>query len=114
MAKNSLVQTLDRIPPFVCYVLLRKEFTSLRAKHRWVAKKSKLSAKTVDRIYRRKTWGRLRVDVVMRFSEACGVNLLKPKSKLAYLAEEMQKDRPLEHLPLEQLRSFVKLTEEKK
>lgn len=63
-----------------------------------IAKKSGLSAGTIKFISRQRTWARIKVENAVRFSEACGVDLLRQKRSREYLRVAMKLPGGLAHI----------------
>ncbi len=58
-----------------------------------ISKASGLSVGAVSEISRRKNWNGMRIEVIVAFAEACGVNLLKPERHIRYM-----QNRKMAHL----------------
>jgi hypothetical protein len=81
----TLLEVANRFPPIACRYLARKDHGWTAMSHRDLASASGLSKTKVAELSLRKTWDGVPIDVVVRFSLACGVDLMRPKRTLAYL-----------------------------
>lgn len=99
----NLFEIADRFPPNICRLVARvKSGRMHRPKtDREIAQDSGLSRSYVGHLALRRTWKGIPIDVVVRFSTACGVNLKRPgrtrqflrKGKRAYLRTATFKQR---------------------
>lgn len=103
--KATLLDQIDQIPPCLCRLFARKlkpkSKRSRRSKDRRskkqrgypsvaksineIAAESGLSRKKTGWISRQSSWISVNVGEMMAFSNACGVDLLRPRSKLDHL-----------------------------
>jgi hypothetical protein len=81
----NLLQLADRFPPAVCRYLARKDHGHSPMSHRDIAKASGLPKTKVAELSLKKSWKGVPIDVVVRFSSACGVDLLRSKKTLSYI-----------------------------
>lgn len=82
-----IFETAEKFPPCVCRLAARK-------KNGWrpmscldIARAAKLSKSYVAYLSTKTTWKGVPIDVVERFSKACGVDLISPKAVLDYFRE---------------------------
>lgn len=103
---QSLLERLDKLPPFVVYALARKhgrtpmDFNTL-------LKASNLTERTFSRIASRSTWKGVKIEQVDAFCSACRIDPFSAKKHLAFLSRSMARNRPLPHLPIRRLRTFA-------
>lgn len=103
---QTLLDRLEKIPPFVVYALARKrghksiDFNTIMAK-------SSLTGRTLSRIANRTTWRGLKIEQIDAFCTACRVDPFAAKKHLAFLNRSMTSDKPLPHLPVRRLRIFA-------
>ena len=85
MAQFSLniVKQFDRLPPYLCRVLARKDRKALTNSE--VSRISGLTVKRVGEIARLKSWGSVPLSQISAFSRACGVDLLNQSNVRKYL-----------------------------
>ncbi len=81
----SLLQRLDRMPPFVCRLLARKNRGRSPMSHLEIARGSGLAKATVAELSFKRTWAGVPVATVSRFSQACGVDLERPRRQIDFL-----------------------------
>jgi hypothetical protein len=81
----NILQLADRFPPAVCRYLARKDHGHSPMSHRDIAKASGLPKTKVAELSLKKSWKGVPIDVVVRFSSACGVNLLKTGETRKYV-----------------------------
>lgn len=74
---------------------------------RELAQLSGLSKSTVSELSLKKTWDGVSIDVVVRFSEACGVDLMRPRDAREYLRHS--KKVHIENATPKQKRFFLRL-----
>lgn len=106
MKRNqTLIEYLDRIPPFFCFALARDS-----RRHRpelvEMVKISGLNKRTFQRIARRISWAGVKVSQVDGFTKACGVNHSRLSEQKDFIAKTMKCNRPFRHLMARQLRDF--------
>lgn len=73
---DTVLDKLNRIPPFVCRLLARKNRGREGMSHLEIAKLSKLSKSTVAELSLKTDWNGVPVDVAVSFAVACGINHL--------------------------------------
>lgn len=95
----NLVKQLDRLPPYLCRVLARKDRKALTNAE--VSRISGLTVKRVGEISRLKSWGSVPLSHISAFTRACGVDLLNQSNVRKYLMRgpkmshvEKAKNRP--------------------
>jgi hypothetical protein len=103
---QSFLEAVDACPPFVAFVLGRRNGSRTRAAIIEFCVASGLSETTAARISRKLTWERVPAWQIDVFCRACGVNPLCMKRHREYLRETWQSKRPLAHLSDRQLREF--------
>jgi hypothetical protein len=77
-----LIEKLDRMPPFLCRLMARRNGRSPSNKD--LSKDSGIPLTTLRRICEKKTWADVPVGMAQRFSVACGVDLLRQTRSLEY------------------------------
>lgn len=108
--KVSLLQKLDRLPPYCVRVLARHKGKRRALTTEEIATKSGLSEGTIKFISRQRTWDRIKVGVAVKFSEACGVDLMRQKRPREYLRVAMGLPGGLAHiLKLPNKQYFIEL-----
>lgn len=83
----TLLEKLDRLPPFVCRLLARRRAGPkvYGMTMREISLASGLSKSTVADLSFRTTWAEIPVGVAEKFSVACGVDLLDVQDSMRYL-----------------------------
>lgn len=105
--RKTLLQTLDRLPPFVVYALARKgNHSKKRPPLEELVAASSLSYRTFLRIARKLSWKTIRIDQIESFCGACGVDLLRQRDQLDFIRRGFKYKRPLAHLRPQQWRNF--------
>lgn len=89
----NLLDRINQFPPNCCRLVARKKHGTMPMTTEEIAEKSGLSVGAVSEISRRKNWNGMRIEVIVAFSEACGVNLLKPERHIRYM-----RNRKMAHL----------------
>lgn len=99
------LRRLDLCPPFLAYVLARRDTGSAvkRVSLPELVKKSGLSKRTFIRISAKTDWNSVRLEDIKAFLRACGVNPFQMKKHLRFLANHPDK---LPYLSAEQSRNF--------
>lgn len=69
-----LLDRLERVPPFLCRILARKNNGHRGLSHEELAKLSGLSRSTIAELSFKTSWKGVTVDVADRFAAACGIN----------------------------------------
>lgn len=118
-AAPSLLDRLDRTPPFAVYYLAR--LSKCKRSHpgiKGVSKRSGLSRSTIERLSRRMTWAGVTLDTMDRFCAACGVNFLKVSRNCTFMVQPHRRylscvaegkfKNPLQHLGVRQKSNFNK------
>lgn len=77
------LRDLDRFPPCLCVTVARDGRRSLP--YTEIAKRAGIHRITAIRLGKLTSWRSVTVDMALRFSEACGVNLLHPSDHIEYL-----------------------------
>lgn len=80
-----MFELANRFPPFICRYVARKKHGNEPKSHSDLARESKLSRSYVAVLSRKRTWKGIPIDVVERFSSACGVNLMAPSKTREFL-----------------------------
>ena len=78
----SLLDKLDKMPPFLCRLLARRKGKSLS--NRQLASDLGVSVRTIQRISEKKSWEDVPVGFAQRFSNVCGVDLLRQNKSMDY------------------------------
>lgn len=81
----NLLETANKFPPALCRFCARKKHGTAPMSHRDLAAVSGLGKSTVAKLSRKRSWEGIPIDVVIRFSEACGVHLHNPKRAVDFL-----------------------------
>lgn len=98
----TLLQRLDRLPPFLVLAMARRQRQALSRAE--ISKASGVSVRQLVRLGMRRTWAGVQVGVMVSVAEACGVNLHQQKRALAFLKETLRNPlRPLSHLSPQRL-----------
>ena len=92
------LEALDRCPPFLVYYGFHLLQTGERPNIPELLNRSGLSLRTFTRTAHRHSWARVKVSVMTRFCNACGVNPLQPEALLARVAAEIAKPNPFPEL----------------
>jgi hypothetical protein len=100
----TLLQHLDRFPPFLCFALARDNHH--RPLLEVITKQAGLNKRTFQRIAKRISWKGVKVCQVDLFCSACGVNIWNMKNHRDYISKTMQCRRPFTHLMPQQLKQF--------
>ena len=81
--KANVILQFDQIPPCLCRILARtgESITPIAV----IAKRAKMTQFMTREISRLPSWETVTVGDAVRFSEACGVDLLRPRPRLFYL-----------------------------
>ena len=77
-----LIEKLDRMPPFLCRLMARRNGRSPSNKE--LSAESGIPLTTLRRISEKKSWEYLPVGLAQKFSTACGVDLLRQTRSLEY------------------------------
>lgn len=93
----TLKTDLDRFPPFLVYASARKGHGQ-RFKLSELVNASGLSERTFTRIARMRTWGRVRVDDIVAFCEACNVDPMRPYKTRRYIRRTLRRKYSFRHL----------------
>jgi hypothetical protein len=81
----TLIEIANRLPPAACRYLARKDHGHTPMSHRDIAQASGLSKSTVAILSLKRSWNGVPIDVVVRFSSACGVDLMNRKKVTRFL-----------------------------
>jgi len=101
----TLLEHLDRIPPFFCLALAGGH-NKIRPRLSEIVRESGLNKRTFQRISRRISWAGVKVCQVDKFSAACGVSHNRVWGLKAYIAKTLKCKRPMKHLTARQLIDF--------
>lgn len=82
LSKRSLIEKLDRVPPYLCRLMATTRWGRKGLSHDELAHRSGLTKSTISRLSRLTTWRNITLDTVQRFADACGVDLLRTKTTL--------------------------------
>lgn len=82
---TSLLQKADRFPPCLCRFVARKNHGMDPMSHREIGRKARMSKDTVASLSLKTSWKGVPVDVIDRFSWACGVDIMNPKNAVRFL-----------------------------
>ena len=72
----------DQLPPALCRLLAAKNRGRKPLSTRAIADKSGLSKSVVDKVSKLTTWDDVSVSTMLRFTQACGVDILHIKSTI--------------------------------
>lgn len=86
---TDLVAQFDRLPPFLCRLLARKNRGQRALSHQEIARKSKLAKSTVADLSYRTTWKGQRIEVIAAFTTACGIDPLHPRWQFEYMRRQV-------------------------
>lgn len=103
----NLLESANRFPPCLCRYVARKDHGLSPLSHRELAKISGLSKSTVATLSLKDSWNGVAIDVVVKFSRACGVDLMRPAAMVAYLRDG--KKHHLTKLDKQQRKFFLRL-----
>lgn len=78
----TLLQKLERVPPFMCRLLARDGRRGLS--HNDIAERSGLERTTVRNLSFSTSWRGYTIDTIVAFTTACGVNHLAAEKQLDY------------------------------
>lgn len=81
--KADLLQHVDQIPPALARFCGRIEGRPKTIRE--IISDSGLSYRKVKWISRQPTWSKVKIEDAVRFADACGLDLLRPRRKLFYL-----------------------------
>ncbi len=109
----TLIQYLDRFPPVLCRLLARKKHGLRPMTNCNIAFVSGLSLRTVARLSQLRSWRGVTIDVIQKFSMACGVNLVGNKRyHLRFIRSHMKavyrNATPIQKKMLDRLNSYLK------
>ena len=77
---RNLLATLDRFPPNKCRVFAKKNRGKKAMTHEDIAAVCGMSKRAILELSKKTTWENVTVNTMTKFSEACGVNLLRPSA----------------------------------
>lgn len=80
-----LLDKINRLPPFVCRLMARKQDGWKPLTIDDIAKASGIPRSTVHELSSRNSWNGVAVDIADRFAAACGVDLLTPGEYIFWL-----------------------------
>jgi 3,4-dihydroxy-2-butanone 4-phosphate synthase len=103
----TLFEMAEQFPPAVCRYLARKRNGHTPMSHRDLAKIVGISKSQVAVLSLRKSWKGVPIDVVVKFSSACGVDLMRPSQALKYIRKA--KRVHIENASPAQKKFFVRL-----
>lgn len=103
----TLLEIADKFPPCLCRFLARKKHGHQPLSVRDLAELSGLSKSTVAVLSLKRSWKGVPIDVVVRFTEACGVNLMRSAEVRKYIRRSRRVY--LENASPQQKRFFLKL-----
>lgn len=81
----NLLETAERIPPYLCRFLARKSNGQHPLTTREIAERSGLSKTKVAVLSLKKSWAGVSIDEVQSFSAGCGVNLMNTWAQKNFL-----------------------------
>ena len=105
---KTLLEIIDRLPPFVVYALARDGHGGRPALLK-IVNASGMPQRTFFRIAKKLTWAGVKVAQIDGFAKACGVNLLSQIKDRDFMRHTLQSDRPFRHLSPHQLKTFDSL-----
>lgn len=103
----TLLEKADRFPPCLCRYVARKDHGLAPLSHRELAKLAGLSKSTVADLSVKTSWAGVSIDTAVKFSQACGVDLLRPSRAVAFLRSG--KKHHLTRLDRQQKKFFLRL-----
>lgn len=103
----TLLEIADKFPPCLCRFLARKAHGHQPLSVRELAQLSGLSKSTVAELSLKRSWTGVPIDTVVRFSRACGVNLVAPREARKYLRRARRVH--IENANPQQKRFFLRL-----
>lgn len=81
----SLIEQLDRLPPCLVRLVARNGHSGQRLTLQALSQRSGLSYASLQRLSVRRSWRDVPLWMIDAYTSACGVDLLRPRAKLAYL-----------------------------
>lgn len=81
----NILQIADQFPPCLCRFIARKKNGHAPLSVRELAQKSGLSKSKVATMSLLESWKGIAIEDVLSFSQACGVDLMRPRDARAYL-----------------------------
>jgi hypothetical protein len=81
----TLLEMVDRFPPILCRYLARRKNGHKPMSVRELSEASGISKSQVANLSLKPTWSGVPIDTVVRFSLACGVDLMRPRDARRYL-----------------------------
>lgn len=97
----NLLETANKFPPVLCRFCARKKHGTVPMSHRDIALASGLSKSKVATLSKKRSWNGVPIDMVVRFSAACGVHLHNPKRAVDFLRRR-KKSHVLKAKPAQQ------------
>lgn len=107
---TSLLQQLDRTPPFWIFALARTRENGLHARRltrQEVSMRSGLALRTIDRLSTRISWRNVTVEQVDAFMSGCGTNLPVDRR---FVKNVFKRGGRLPHLTKNQMRTLNRRT----
>lgn len=86
-ASVTLLETANFFPPFVCRLAARKKNGWQPMSVRDIAKIANLTPSYVSVLSKKTSWNGVSIDIVQRFSEACGVDFMNPNPTVTFFRE---------------------------
>jgi hypothetical protein len=83
----SLLSIADKVPPFVCRIVARKNHGWQPMSIRDIAEASGIKKSRVAEISRMTSWRGIAIEEVDAYSRACGVDLENPWKTIEYIRE---------------------------
>lgn len=107
--EKTLLEQCNSVPPFVCYALARrKDVRKTRFTPVEIASRAGMSKRTFFRIAVMLSWDRVKLSDVEKFTQACGVSLLRQNQQRQYLRLTLKYKRPMAHLSPQQYKNFLR------
>jgi len=83
----TLLDKLTALPPYKLRLLARHKWKRRPMTSQQIADRSGLTKMTVQRLSRCRSWNKITVETMLRFSAACGVEMLHQRRAMQYIKE---------------------------
>jgi len=100
----NLLESLDRLSPFLCRVLARNGRKPLAVEE--IAERSGISGRTVIRLSKLHSWKGVRVGLASRYIAACGLDPLHKRGVNKYLKQMAGAKRFMPHIKSSRQRKY--------
>jgi hypothetical protein len=94
---KSILDYLDRIPPFMCRLIARKD-GGIPMTTQEIVERSGLNVKTVNRLSKSRTFAEVTVRAADAFRVACGITPRNHAEQLRYIRATSKSGKPLRHV----------------